>query len=72
MKSNQGPVEIMYVRGGVSRAANFSVDPNENQEEARAEAIRNSRNRRSEARKKRRRMEKRAGVAVEETSEGEL
>ncbi len=55
-------IEITYVPGGIAPAANFSVDPNENPEDARREAIRKARRRNEKRRVKRRKMEKKTGA----------
>ncbi len=62
MKNSPPPTEILYVRGGISARADFSVDPHEDPEEARADAIRRRRNERTVIRRKRRKMEALAGV----------
>lgn len=70
MKNSPMPTEILYVRGGISPRADFSVDPNEDPEEARADAIRKRRNERTVIRRKRRKMEALAGVTPP-TNDGE-
>ena len=70
MKNSPMPTEILYVRGGISARADFSVDPNEDPEEARAYAIRKRRNERTVIRRKRRKMEELAGITPP-TSDGE-
>lgn len=62
MKNSPPPTEILYVRGGISARAAFSVDPNEDPEEARADAIRRRRNERTAIRRRRQKMEALAGV----------
>lgn len=60
MKNAPPPAEVLYVRGGLATSASFSVDPNEDPEEARQDAIRRSKRARGTRRKKRRALEKRA------------
>lgn len=60
--------EVLYVPGGLTTRASFSVDPHEDPEDARREAARRSKRAGEKRRLKRRKLEKRAAKATAATS----